>query len=410
MPRPGRNTYSDQKPPYSYISLTTMAIQTSPDKMLPLSDIYKFIMDRFPFYRKNTQRWQNSLRHNLSFNDCFIKISRRPDRPGKGSFWALHPKCYDMFENGSFLRRRKRFKLSKVEKDISKTLSEMKLMEANGIPPGHFLAPTGLSTHISHSPTLPPQNHHHLHHSVNTPTILRDQTQLPPIISLGHHPAVSSPSLLHSSPLGRNNDLRKPVPSKGTFSIDNIIGTDDKVTQKTVHSDSLKCSNPGLPMISMAARAQSNMLPYNFHAANSWLALGPGASLPNPADLAMAANFYHPVKPTAVHHYHHHHHHSAAMAAAAAGLPFPLAFRSLPLKPSPVTASFPTLPTDYGHLLQTAALSGVAGIPSYMLPMYGSGAVGDLAPRPADVMNSLVLDTASSGNKIVDVTTSDESS
>ncbi|CAL8261973.1 unnamed protein product [Merluccius merluccius] len=111
MPRPGRNTYSDQKPPYSYISLTAMAIQSCAEKMLPLSEIYKFIMDRFPYYRENTQRWQNSLRHNLSFNDCFIKIPRRPDQPGKGSFWALHPSCGDMFENGSFLRRRKRFKV-----------------------------------------------------------------------------------------------------------------------------------------------------------------------------------------------------------------------------------------------------------------------------------------------------------
>ncbi|MXQ95841.1 hypothetical protein E5288_WYG002679 [Bos mutus] len=112
MPRPGKSSYSDQKPPYSYISLTAMAIQHSAEKMLPLSDIYKFIMERFPYYREHTQRWQNSLRHNLSFNDCFIKIPRRPDQPGKGSFWALHPDCGDMFENGSFLRRRKRFKLA----------------------------------------------------------------------------------------------------------------------------------------------------------------------------------------------------------------------------------------------------------------------------------------------------------
>ncbi|UJR09431.1 hypothetical protein I4U23_013671 [Adineta vaga] len=113
MPRPGKSSYSDEKPPYSYIALTAMAIQQSPDKMLPLSDIYKFITDRFPYYRTNTQKWQNSLRHNLSFNDCFIKIPRRLDRPGKGNFWALHSKCRDMFENGSYLRRRKRFKLFK---------------------------------------------------------------------------------------------------------------------------------------------------------------------------------------------------------------------------------------------------------------------------------------------------------
>ncbi|KAH8311060.1 hypothetical protein KR044_004051 [Drosophila immigrans] len=118
MPRPSRESYGDQKPPYSYISLTAMAIWSSPEKMLPLSDIYKFITDRFPYYRKNTQRWQNSLRHNLSFNDCFIKVPRRPDRPGKGAYWALHPQAFDMFENGSLLRRRKRFKLHKNDKHL----------------------------------------------------------------------------------------------------------------------------------------------------------------------------------------------------------------------------------------------------------------------------------------------------
>lgn len=94
-----------------------MAIWSSPDKMLPLSDIYRFISEHFPYYRRNTQRWQNSLRHNLSFNDCFVKIPRRPDRPGKGAYWALHPAALDMFENGSLLRRRKRFKLMKSDKD-----------------------------------------------------------------------------------------------------------------------------------------------------------------------------------------------------------------------------------------------------------------------------------------------------
>ncbi|KAF2884581.1 hypothetical protein ILUMI_21584 [Ignelater luminosus] len=118
MPRPSRETYGDQKPPYSYISLTAMAIWSSPEKMLPLSEIYRFITDNFPYYRRNTQRWQNSLRHNLSFNDCFIKIPRRPDRPGKGAYWALHPAAFDMFENGSLLRRRKRFKLMKSDKEM----------------------------------------------------------------------------------------------------------------------------------------------------------------------------------------------------------------------------------------------------------------------------------------------------
>ena len=101
-----------------------MAIQSSPRKMLSLSEIYQFIIDHFPFYRENQQRWQNSLRHNLSFNDCFIKVPRRPDQPGKGSYWSLHPECGAMFENGSFLRRRKRFKSLKKTFDALAKNSE----------------------------------------------------------------------------------------------------------------------------------------------------------------------------------------------------------------------------------------------------------------------------------------------
>ena len=109
-----RRSYTHAKPPYSYISLITMAIQNNPSKMCTLSEIYQFIMDLFPFYRQNQQRWQNSIRHSLSFNDCFVKVARSPDKPGKGSYWALHPDSGNMFENGCYLRRQKRFKVSDV--------------------------------------------------------------------------------------------------------------------------------------------------------------------------------------------------------------------------------------------------------------------------------------------------------
>ncbi|XP_048394231.1 hepatocyte nuclear factor 3-alpha isoform X1 [Stegostoma tigrinum] len=108
-----RRSYPHAKPPYSYISLITMAIQQAPSKMLTLSEIYQWIMDLFPYYRQNQQRWQNSIRHSLSFNDCFIKVARSPDKPGKGSYWTLHPDSGNMFENGCYLRRQKRFKCEK---------------------------------------------------------------------------------------------------------------------------------------------------------------------------------------------------------------------------------------------------------------------------------------------------------
>ncbi|XP_007254520.4 forkhead box A sequence [Astyanax mexicanus] len=105
-----RRTFSHSKPPYSYISLIYMAIQQSPTKKLTLNEIYDWIRQLFPYYRQNQQRWQNSIRHSLSFNDCFIRVPRSPESPGKGSFWTLHPDSGNMFENGCYMRRQKRFR------------------------------------------------------------------------------------------------------------------------------------------------------------------------------------------------------------------------------------------------------------------------------------------------------------
>ena len=69
---------------------------------------------------KLTSSWKwKPPRHSLSFNDCFVKVPRTPDKPGKGSFWSLHPDSGNMFENGCYLRRQKRFKIPKTEKDPS---------------------------------------------------------------------------------------------------------------------------------------------------------------------------------------------------------------------------------------------------------------------------------------------------
>uniref|UniRef100_F1S6E0 Forkhead box E3 n=3 Tax=Sus scrofa TaxID=9823 RepID=F1S6E0_PIG len=116
-PGPGRRRrrpLQRGKPPYSYIALIAMALAHAPGRRLTLAAIYRFITERFAFYRDSPRKWQNSIRHNLTLNDCFVKVPREPGNPGKGNYWTLDPAAADMFDNGSFLRRRKRFKRAEL--------------------------------------------------------------------------------------------------------------------------------------------------------------------------------------------------------------------------------------------------------------------------------------------------------
>ncbi|KAM6050589.1 PREDICTED: forkhead box protein J1 [Chlamydotis macqueenii] len=94
------------KPPYSYATLICMAMEASQKPKITLSAIYKWITDNFCYFRHADPTWQNSIRHNLSLNKCFIKVPREKGEPGKGGFWKLDPQYAHRLKNGAFKKRR----------------------------------------------------------------------------------------------------------------------------------------------------------------------------------------------------------------------------------------------------------------------------------------------------------------
>ncbi|KAK4474509.1 hypothetical protein MN116_001657 [Schistosoma mekongi] len=99
-----------EKPPYSYIALIAMAIKASPSKRCTLSEIYQYLHTQFPFFRGQYTGWKNSVRHNLSLNEVFIKLPKGMGRPGKGHYWTIDPAAEFMFQDGASRRRPRGFR------------------------------------------------------------------------------------------------------------------------------------------------------------------------------------------------------------------------------------------------------------------------------------------------------------
>lgn len=75
-----------EKPPFTYASLVAQAIYHSPGRAATLDQIYRFIVEQYPYYlQEDAKSWHNSIRHNLSLRQCFVKN----ERDGKNALWSL---------------------------------------------------------------------------------------------------------------------------------------------------------------------------------------------------------------------------------------------------------------------------------------------------------------------------------
>ena len=117
------------KPPYSYASLIAQAILAAPEHKLTLGEIYQWIMQRYPYYQSQNSGWQNSIRHNLSLNRCFIKLDKASsggsppavvvETPGKGSYWTIDESLMgELNDSGLFKRRKHRTEKRKLRKPL----------------------------------------------------------------------------------------------------------------------------------------------------------------------------------------------------------------------------------------------------------------------------------------------------
>lgn len=93
-------TSRDDSANLSYIGMIATAILAMPEAKLTLAGIYRYMEGHFSTILRLRAGWRNTVRHNLSLHECFVKGEIATE--GKGRFWRIHPNYFEQFKCGRF--------------------------------------------------------------------------------------------------------------------------------------------------------------------------------------------------------------------------------------------------------------------------------------------------------------------
>uniref|UniRef100_A0A3P9QDM3 Forkhead box N1 n=1 Tax=Poecilia reticulata TaxID=8081 RepID=A0A3P9QDM3_POERE len=222
--------------------LIFMALKNSKTGSLPVSEIYSFMTEHFPYFKNAPDGWKNSVRHNLSLNKCFEKVENKNGNTSrKGCLWGLNPAKVEKMQEELHKWRRKdpqtiRRSMAKPE-DFDRLLGE-KPDRLRPLPPYPStnmttlkrVAPTYSPAPLPLNPAQPPpacrpvpqSEYAHIQPSYLPHTTLQPSSSFALYSPCGQQPAagVPSPSGCLNSPLAGKMPPVYRVGLPGEYNVD----------------------------------------------------------------------------------------------------------------------------------------------------------------------------------------------
>ncbi|XP_026083025.1 forkhead box protein N1-like [Carassius auratus] len=217
------------KPVYSYSILIFLALRNSKTGSLPVSEIYSFMTEHFPYFKTAPDGWKNSVRHNLSLNKCFEKVENKNGNSSrKGCLWALNPAKVEKMQEELHKWRRKdpltvRRSMARPE-ELERLLGERpEKMKSLG---AHYSLP---SSHSHSQPLRVAMHPAYGHQPVHDTSVLQQkslykplpsQTAIPPppysspdALSFSYYPPVTHQPIAGHPSSPRTGSLDSPLPA-----------------------------------------------------------------------------------------------------------------------------------------------------------------------------------------------------